>query len=152
MYFDYVYSKIGVIKVIADDSHLLEVSFLQNEDILISQPNLITNKTVEQLNEYFKGIRKEFDLPLKQDGTDFQVSCWKALLNIPYGETKSYQEQAININNPKAVRAVGGANNKNKIGIIVPCHRVIGKDGSLTGYFSGVEHKKYLLDLEFKNK
>ncbi len=105
-----------------------------------------------QLNEYFKGNRKEFNLPLKLVGTNFQVECWEALLNIPYGETRSYQEQAISIGNPKAVRAVGGANNKNKIGIIIPCHRVIGKDGSLTGYFSGIEHKKYLLDLESRNK
>ncbi len=152
MYFDYVYSEIGVIKVIADDTNLLEVSFLQNEDVLVSEPNLITNKTLKQLNEYFDGDRREFELPIKLDGTDFQVSCWEALLSIPYGETRSYQEQAISIGNPKSVRAVGGANNRNKIGIIIPCHRVIGKDGSLTGYFSGVEHKKYLLDLESKYK
>ncbi len=152
MYFDYVCTEIGIIKVFADDSNLIEVSFLQNESVLVSRPNSITNKTIEQLNEYFRGDRKEFDLPIKLDGTEFQIECWKSLLNIPYGETRSYQEQAISIGNPKAVRAVGGANNKNKIGIIIPCHRVIGKDGSLTGYFSGVEHKKYLLDLEYRNK
>ncbi len=152
MYFDYIKTTIGNIKVVADETHLISCYFFIDEEILESMPNSITSETVKQLNEYFEGNRKEFDLPIKLDGTEFQIKCWQSLLNIPYGETRSYQEQAISVGNIKAVRAVGGANNKNKIGIVIPCHRVIGKDGSLTGFFSGVEHKKYLLDLEEKNK
>ncbi len=151
MYIDYLEIEIGILKIVADETNLLEVAFLQNEDVLPVNRNFITNNTVRQLKEYFDGDRKVFDLPLKLDGTPFQVMCWNALIDIPYGETRSYQDQAISIDNQKAVRAVGGANNKNKIGIIIPCHRVIGKNGSLTGYFSGIEHKKYLLDLEKKN-
>ncbi len=148
MYYEYLKTEIGTLKVVADNTHLLRCYFIQNEEILKQKCNLITNNATKQLKEYFEGDRKEFDLPLKLDGTPFQVSCWKSLLNIPYGETRSYQEQAISIDNPKAVRAVGGANNKNKIGIIIPCHRVIGKNGSLTGFLSGIDDKKYLLDLE----
>ena len=105
-----------------------------------------------QLTEYFKGKRKIFDIPLEISGTKFQKKAWKELKKIPYGKTISYQEQAINIKNPKAVRAIGGANKKNKIGIIIPCHRVIGKNGSLTGYGGKLWRKKFLLDLEYKNQ
>jgi O-6-methylguanine DNA methyltransferase len=102
----------------------------------------------KQFSEYEKGVRKAFDLPLHLIGTDFQKKVWNALLEIPYGETRSYQEIAIRIGNPKAVRAVGGACNRNPIGIIVPCHRVIGKNGSLTGYYGGLSYKVLLLEHE----
>lgn len=108
----------------------------------------LISEAVRQLTEFFTGDRKGFDLPLALIGTDFQKSVWQALLTIPYGETRSYQDIAILIGNPKASRAVGLANNKNPISIIVPCHRVIGKDGSLTGYGGGLAAKKYLLELE----
>ena len=101
-----------------------------------------------QINEYFEGKREQFDVPLKCEGTPFQQSVWRQLQKIPYGETRSYQEIAIGIGNEKAVRAVGQANNKNPIMIIIPCHRVIHKNGDITGFACGVEVKQYLLELE----
>jgi methylated-DNA-[protein]-cysteine S-methyltransferase len=101
-----------------------------------------------QLEEYFSGRRRRFDLPLDLRGTDFQRRCWQELLKIPYGETRSYAQIAHAIGNPLAVRAVGLANGQNPIAIIVPCHRVIGSDGSLTGYGGGLETKRRLLELE----
>lgn len=101
-----------------------------------------------QVNEYFSGERKEFDVPLHLVGSDFQKSVWNALLAIPYGETRSYKQQSLLLGNEKAIRAVAGANGDNGIAIIVPCHRVIGEDGSLTGYGGGLQRKKWLLDLE----
>ena len=103
---------------------------------------------IKQLNEYFDGKRKEFDIPLVIQGTDFQKKTWSALSDIPYGETRSYQEQAVAVGNPKAVRAVANANRNNRISIIIPCHRVIGKDGSMTGYGGGIWRKEFLLKLE----
>ncbi|MFZ3211541.1 MAG: methylated-DNA--[protein]-cysteine S-methyltransferase [Terriglobales bacterium] len=103
---------------------------------------------VRQLEEYFAGRRRGFDLPLDLRGTDFQKRCWQELLKIPHGETRSYAEIARAIGNPAAVRAVGLANGKNPIAIIVPCHRVIGSDGSLTGYGGGLDVKRQLLELE----
>ncbi len=108
----------------------------------------VIDEAVKQLTEYFDGKRKVFDLPLNPQGTEFQRNVWTALTEIPYGKVCSYQDIAVKIGNPKAVRAVGGANNKNPILIIIPCHRVIGKDGSLVGYGGGLEIKKYLLSLE----
>ncbi|MFA8450174.1 MAG: methylated-DNA--[protein]-cysteine S-methyltransferase [Bacteroidales bacterium] len=104
-----------------------------------------------QLREYFEGTRSEFDLKLNPQGTEFQKKVWRSLLEIPYGESKSYKDIAIEINNPKAVRAVGGANNKNPIPIIIPCHRVIGANGNLTGYAYGLDMKNYLLNHELIN-
>ncbi len=101
-----------------------------------------------QLEEYFQGIRTEFSLPIAAKGTEFQTQVWRALTTIPFGETWSYQQLADAIGNPKAVRAVGLANGKNPVSIIVPCHRVIGKSGRLTGYAGGVERKAALLKLE----
>ena len=110
----------------------------------------LIKKAAAQLAEYFDGKRKKFDLPLVLHGTDFQIEVWKALQNIPFGETRSYGEVAAIIGNPKASRAVGMANNRNPIAIIIPCHRVIGHDGSLTGYAGGLELKRQLLELEHK--
>lgn len=110
----------------------------------------IIGEAYRQLKEYFSGSRKTFDLPLAPKGTDFQQSAWQALLTIPYGETRSYKEIAEQIGNPKACRAVGMANNRNPISIVVPCHRVIGSNGSLVGYGGGLDIKKQLLDLERK--
>lgn len=104
----------------------------------------------EQIDEYFEGKRKKFDIPLSIDGTEFQMKAWKALIKIPFGKTVSYEHQAEVIGNSKAVRAVAKANGDNRISIIIPCHRVIGKDGNLTGYGGGIWRKKYLLDLEKK--
>jgi len=105
----------------------------------------------EQLKEYFDGKRKDFTIPLFTPGSDFQNGVWQALGEIPYGETKSYKQQAIYIGKPEAVRAVANANGMNKISILIPCHRVIGADGSLTGYGGGIWRKKWLLDFEKQN-
>ena len=102
----------------------------------------------KQLKEYFEGQRQIFDLPLKPSGTAFQTAVWTALMDIPYGETRAYKDIAQAVGNPKACRAVGMANNKNPIAIIIPCHRVIGADGRLVGYGSGLQIKSALLDLE----
>jgi methylated-DNA-[protein]-cysteine S-methyltransferase len=108
----------------------------------------LIKKAAAQLTEYFEGRRKVFDLPLALRGTDFQISVWKALQSIPAGLTCSYKDVACLIGKPKAYRAVGMANNRNPIVIIIPCHRVIGEDGSLTGYGGGLPVKQYLLNLE----
>lgn len=108
----------------------------------------IIQAAILQLEEYFAGDRKTFDLPLDEQGTPFQKQVWQALRAIPYGETRSYKEIAAAIDNPKAVRAVGLANNRNPICLFTPCHRVIGSDGSMTGYGGGMDAKIYLLKLE----
>jgi len=112
------------------------------------EASTLTDVAAKQLEEYFAGKRKKFDLPLNPAGTDFQISVWKALQNIPYGKTRSYKQVAEMIGNKKACRAVGMANNKNPIWIVIPCHRVIGADGTLTGYGGGLNMKKRLLELE----
>jgi O-6-methylguanine DNA methyltransferase len=104
-----------------------------------------------QIAEYFSGVRKEFDMPLHLLGTTFQKQVWEGLLTIPYGETRSYKQQSVFLGNEKAIRAVAGANGENGIAIIIPCHRVIGENGSLIGYGGGLERKKWLLDHEWKH-
>ncbi|NLB89040.1 MAG: methylated-DNA--[protein]-cysteine S-methyltransferase [Syntrophomonadaceae bacterium] len=126
----------------SDDKNLTD--FNEKETPLIK-------KAADELTEYFNGQRKEFDLPLLFKGTAFQESVWQALQQIPYGETRSYKDIAIQIGNPKALRAVGMANNRNPISIVIPCHRVIGHKGDLVGYGGGIHIKKYLLDLEKSN-
>ncbi|QQK79476.1 methylated-DNA--[protein]-cysteine S-methyltransferase [Salicibibacter cibi] len=106
------------------------------------------DETKKQLQEYFQGKRQMFDLPVDMQGTSFQKSVWEVLQRIPYGETQSYKQVAVAIHSPKAVRAIGAANNKNPIPIIVPCHRVIGSNGAIVGYGGGIEKKKQLLELE----
>jgi len=108
----------------------------------------VIKKAAAQIEEYLSGKRKKFTLPLVMHGTEFQLAVWRALQDIPYGETRSYREIAAAIGRPKAVRAVGMANNRNPISIIVPCHRVIGHDGSLVGYGGGLPLKQRLLELE----
>lgn len=129
---------------------IVGVNFVQEP--LCSPITPLLMEAVRQLNAYFDGTRTDFDLPLRMEGSAFRMQCWQALCTIPYGETISYGEQARRIGNPKAVRAVGGANHHNPISIIVPCHRVIGADGSLTGYGGGVEVKAWLLAHEKANR
>jgi methylated-DNA-[protein]-cysteine S-methyltransferase len=119
----------------------LKAEFVEFEDGIILEAK-------KQLDEYFEGIRKEFDIPLLFVGSDFQKSVWNSLLEIPYGETRSYKQQAKMIQNEKAIRAVASANGANAIAIIVPCHRIIGSDGKLTGYAGGLGSKNMLLKLE----
>lgn len=109
---------------------------------------LLLLEAERQLQEYFRGERQNFDLPLDAHGTPFQLKVWEALRQVPYGETRSYKEIAAAVDNPKGVRAIGMANNRNPIAIITPCHRIIGANGKLVGYAGGLELKRYLLDLE----
>lgn len=115
---------------------------------VILQETTLIQAVYHQLLEYFRGERKSFDIPIEMEGTPFQKKVWEALLSIPYGETRSYEDIAYQIGSPKACRAVGGANNRNRIMIVVPCHRVIGKNGSLVGYACGIDSKELLLDIE----
>lgn len=119
-------------------------------EVLEKETNII-QKAFSQLDEYFNGSRISFDLPLDASGTVFQKSVWQALLNIPYGETRSYKEIAEIVGVPKGYRAVGMANNKNPIGIFIPCHRVVGHNGNLVGYAGGLALKQFLLELEKVN-
>ena len=154
---------VGILLAAASDKGLCLLEFADVEDRLnrhVTQleKNFKTkistgeSATIQQLkrelSEYFNGERKTFDIALDFRGTEFQEDSWKALLKIPYGETRSYKEQAIAINKPTAVRAVAGANNRNKISIVVPCHRVIGKNGAMTGYGGEIWRKEFLLKLE----
>lgn len=148
-------SPVGNLHLFANKTHLIALIFEKNVDAAKekygstpAQNNLVINETIRQLTEYFDLKRKDFDLPFELIGTDFQKSVWMALTQIPYGKTKSYQEQALLIRNPKATRAVGRTNGLNPISIIVPCHRVIGKSGKLTGYGGGLDVKEKLLALE----
>jgi len=108
----------------------------------------VIQKTIEQLEDYFSGNRKTFDVPISMVGTDFQQSVWKELMEIPFGETRSYLELSQQLGNPDAIRAVASANGANAISIIIPCHRIIGSNGSLVGYAGGLDAKKRLLRLE----
>lgn len=110
----------------------------------------LLKRAAGQMEEYFSGIRQAFDLPLSLRGTPFQLTDWAALQEIPYGETRCYEQIAVRIGNPKACRAVGLANNRNPVAVIIPCHRVLGKDGKLVGYAGGLHIKKGLLELEAK--
>jgi methylated-DNA-[protein]-cysteine S-methyltransferase len=110
--------------------------------------NDVLAEAARQLEEYFAGTRTTFDLPLALEGTPFQIAAWEALQAIPYGETRSYAEQAHRIGRPRAVRAIGAANGRNPISIVLPCHRVVGSDGALTGFAGGLEAKAWLLALE----
>jgi methylated-DNA-[protein]-cysteine S-methyltransferase len=121
---------------------------LTHEPLSLKINHPVLNQAAQQIKDYFDGKSVTFNLPLNPTGTPFQRAVWQALTEIPYGETRSYQDIAIAIGNPKAVRAVGGAVNKNPIMIVIPCHRVIGKDGSLVGFYGGLELKQRLLDLE----
>lgn len=148
-------SPVGPIYIVADNSYLRAITFAVNwkketkaMGDAVREDNEIIKQTQDQLREYFAQERTDFDLPLHLNGTEFQRQTWQALLTIPYGETRSYSEQAQLIGNPRAVRAVGRTNGLNPIAIVVPCHRVIGKSGKLTGYAGGLDIKKFLLDLE----
>ena len=148
-------SPIGLITVNGNDDGLLGVWYESHARELSDfgvqdDDHPILRLTISQLTEYFNGERREFSIPLAANGTEFQNKVWQALTTIPYGETWCYKDLAIAVGNPKASQAVGGANGKNPISIIVPCHRVIGKNGSLTGYAGGLDIKDALLKLEAK--
>jgi len=146
-YFD---SPIGRITVAEEGGMIMRLFFETTAipDGFVEAETPVLREAVKQLNEYFAGGRKSFDLPLEMRGTEFQKKAWNALCAIPYGETRSYAQVAESIGNPKGTRAVGLANNRNPLAIFVPCHRVIGKNGSLTGFAGGLDAKQWLLDLE----
>jgi len=153
MLYDVQSSPLGEILVAKDDGGLRALSFLEGRNPVVPgggwQRDVGALKPAfEQIRAYFAGELKVFDLPLAPRGTPFQQKVWQALLRIPYGATVSYQDVAVMIDNPKAVRAVGGANGANPIALIIPCHRVIGKNGKLVGYGGGLFLKSHLLDLE----
>ncbi|CAM2978444.1 methylated-DNA--[protein]-cysteine S-methyltransferase [Hathewaya histolytica] len=149
-------SIIGELYIIVDEKGLKRIELCKenfqaylskNKDI--KENTLACNEIIKQLEEYFKGERKTFELSISLEGTEFRKKVWRALMKIPYGETRSYSDIAIDIENPNSVRAVGGANRSNPIPIIIPCHRVIGKNGSLTGYLGDkMEIKRRLLEIE----
>lgn len=152
MYFTTVDSPIGMYLIGASELGITYVDRIKvGDEIPEMKESALLLKAKKQLEAYFSGETKTFDLPLDTAGTPFQESVWEALRQIPYGQTVSYKDIAVAINNPKAVRAVGGANNRNPISIITPCHRVIGMSGKLVGYGGGMDAKEYLLELERAN-
>ena len=148
MIFQYSYeTALGSVTFVEEDGALLAITTQHTYEGERLETPLI-QEAYRQLTEYLIGVRKCFDLPLNPRGTEFQQQVWKALCDIPYGETRSYKQIAEAIGNPKAVRAVGMANNRNPLLIVIPCHRVIGANGKLVGYGAGIEKKEYLLKLE----
>ncbi len=143
----YYKSPVGIIEIEEEEGKIVGLKFTSCAQVVDNSSGVI-GKCEEQLSEYFAGKRKEFELEMVLKGTKFQQKVWRELAKIPYGKTVSYREIARNVGNEKAVRAVGTAIGRNPIAIIVPCHRVIGTDGSMTGYAYGVELKRKLLDLE----
>jgi methylated-DNA-[protein]-cysteine S-methyltransferase len=142
------WSEIGPFEIVGTDEGIVTIRF--NTDPLVTDNKLPASMTecLQQLEEYFKGRRQKFDLPLLLVGTDFQKAVWRQLQKIPFGQTASYGDIARAIDRPKAYRAVGNANNKNPVPLIVPCHRVIGSDGKLVGFGGGLWRKQWLLDHE----
>ena len=138
---------LGDVTLVEEDGALLAISLKSIQEGTELETTII-KEAHRQITEYLKGERKVFDLPIRLRGTDFQQQVWTALLDIPYGETRSYKQIAEAIGNPKGMRAVGMANNRNPLLIVVPCHRVIGANGSMVGYGEGVEMKEFLLRLE----
>ena len=145
--FVYLNSPIGWLRLTANEHALERIDFSEEPGTTATRSEIL-QEAVRQLNEYFSGSRLTFDLPLHLQGTPFQQQVWSALLQVPYGQTASYKDIAQAIGKPKAVRAVGMANGRNPIPIIVPCHRIIGADGQLVGYSSGLWRKEWLLKHE----
>lgn len=147
-------SPVGAILVVVSDNGVMRIDFIDRDvEMNLARNNShakhpILSDALAQLSEYFDGSRTTFSLPLDIEGTEFQQQAWLALARIPYGHTVSYSEQATSIGRPRAVRAIGTANSKNPIAIVLPCHRVIGADGSLTGYAGGMDKKIWLLQHE----
>jgi len=144
----YYKSPVGIARITEEDGFIVSLSLLDGDFAVIEPETDLLKTAVAQLDEYFAGKRKVFELPMKQPGTDFQQKVWEQLMDIGYGCTISYLQQSKLMNNALGIRAIASANGKNNIAIIVPCHRVIGSDGSLTGYASGVWRKQWLLEHE----
>jgi methylated-DNA-[protein]-cysteine S-methyltransferase len=139
---------IGIAKIREEDGFISSLKVMDNATDESEPATPLLLEAVKQLDEYFAGTRKEFDFPIKQHGSGFQQEVWQCLLKIDYGKTISYMQESKMMNNPLAIRAIAAANGKNDLAIVVPCHRVIGSDGSLTGYAGGLWRKKWLLEHE----
>ena len=154
IYYTHVDSPVGPLLLAASDAGLHAIEFHAPRHVVprgadwTAGDHPLLRRTAEQLREYFAGTRRTFDLSLAPNGTDFQRQVWQTLASIPYGETISYAELASRVGRPRASRAVGAANGKNPLPIVLPCHRVIGANGSLTGFGGGLPTKRFLLDLE----
>jgi methylated-DNA-[protein]-cysteine S-methyltransferase len=146
----YFKTPIGFARITEEDGFITSIYMLDDEFEVHPPDTPLLQKAIHQLEEYFKGERKVFDLPLKQQGSDFQRQVWDQLSKIEYGKTISYLEESKLMNNPLGIRAIASANGKNHLIIVVPCHRVIGSDGSLTGFGAGIWRKKWLLAHEAK--
>ena len=154
--YTYMESPVGRLLLAGDEDGILRVAFAEGPKAMQPEPGWTHNprplqRAVDELTAYFAGDLRTFDLPLNMQGTPFQLSVWRALLDIPYGETTSYGEIARRVGTPQGSRAVGLANGSNPIAIVVPCHRVIGSNGKLTGYGGGLNNKETLLALERKH-
>lgn len=149
-YYTVYESPVGKLRIIENGVGITNIEFPENQRNIMAEEKEtpLLKQAIRQLTEYFTGKRKDFDIPLHLNGTVFQMKAWSELRKIPYGETRTYRQIAEVTGNPKASRAIGLANNRNPIPFIIPCHRVIGSNGSLTGYAGGLETKKFLLDLE----
>lgn len=143
----YINSPLGITTIIGDEDGISAISVMQEGEVSSKIPEIL-KEAVLQLNEYFEGNRTVFTLKLNPKGTEFQQKVWKSLLEIPYGKTVSYMDQTKKLGDIKAIRAVASANGKNPLWIVIPCHRVIGTDGSLTGYAGEIWRKKWLLEFE----
>lgn len=140
-------SPLGIVEVTSTSTHITSVLFVEQRQQETARPAVL-QQAIDELTQYFSGERTQFTVPCVQRGTPFQQSVWSALTAVPYGETASYKDIATSIQNDKAVRAVGMTNSKNQLTIIVPCHRIIGSSGKLTGYAGGVWRKEWLLQHE----
>jgi methylated-DNA-[protein]-cysteine S-methyltransferase len=144
-------SPVGIIEIVGTDDAVCSIMFLERDRVMNSvqeeTPRFLAD-CLDQLDQYFKGERRDFTFPYTSVGTDFQKTVWNALTRVPYAKTGSYKDIAISIGNEKAVRAVGSANGKNKLSIVIPCHRIIGSNGKLTGYGGGLWRKEWLLQHE----
>lgn len=144
-------SPIGIIEIVGTEEAITSILFSEEDkkkNLLQAETPQVLKQCYKELDEYFKGYRKDFTFPYQFEGTDFQKTVWNALTKIPYGETGAYKDIALSIENEKAVRAVGSANGKNQLSIVIPCHRIIGSTGKLTGYAGGLWRKEWLLKHE----
>ena len=146
--FTYYKTPIGTAKIVGDENGIISITVLDKTVEITTKIPECLKDCVTQLNEYFTGTRTNFNLKLNPKGTSFQKSVWNELLNVPFGKTRSYLEQSKQLGDIKAIRAVASANGKNPIWIVIPCHRIIGSNGSLTGYAGGIWRKKWLLEHE----
>ena len=152
LYYTYYDSPIGLLRIGATETYIAELTFFDDKEQMVhGEPGVcdVIHQCTEELIEYFQGRRKQFTIPVHQEGTEFQKRVWNELIGIPFGKTINYLDLAKQLGDPKVIRAAASTNGKNKIAIIVPCHRVIGSDKSLVGYSGGLWRKKWLLQHEF---